>query len=77
MSGKRSKKLMELARIASLDGSVVKSYEYKRLKKVYKNPHYARHVSLESTEPGFLFSGGVVLERKKAGLLAGVQNHKS
>lgn len=64
MSGKRAKALSEQARIASLDGSVIKSVEYKRLKKSYTNPHYAPNVLLYPTAPDIKFRGEEVKERK-------------
>lgn len=56
MSGKRAKALMEEARLKSLDGSVVKSHEYNRLKKTYINPSYSPVVVLHPTKPGLKFS---------------------
>lgn len=64
MRGKRAKQLNEQARLASLDGSVIKSKEYKRLKKKYNNPHYATVVNYESGEPMAKFHGEAVKERK-------------
>lgn len=63
MSGKRAKVLKEQARLASLDGSVVGSHEYKRLKKLHTNPHYGQVVVLYPTEPDIMFRGARVLER--------------
>lgn len=63
MSGKRSKQLREQARLAAMDGSVIKSHEYKRLKRSYKNPHYAPVVVWHPTKPGIKFTGKEVLKR--------------
>lgn len=52
MRGKRAKAIMAQARVAALDGSVVKSHEYKRLKKLHNNPHYAPVKVLYPTRPG-------------------------
>lgn len=57
MSGKRAKKLMEEARKKAMDGLVIKSHEYKRLKKTYTNPSYAPVVVLFPTKPGLKFTG--------------------
>lgn len=52
MSGKRAKRLMEEARKKSLDGSVIKSYYYKGIKKRWVNPHYAPVTVAFTTKPG-------------------------
>lgn len=52
MSGKRAKRIMEEARLASLDGSVIKSQEYHRLKKLYIHPQYAPVINWHPTKPG-------------------------
>lgn len=63
MSGKRSKQLMEQARLAAMDGSVIKSHEYKRLKKLYINPHYAPVTVLFPSKPWVKFTGKENLKR--------------
>lgn len=60
MRAKRAKLLKEKARLASLDGSVIGSREYKRLKKLHTNPHYGQVVVLYPTEPMFMFHGEAV-----------------
>lgn len=65
MSGKRAKQLREQARIASLDGSVIGSHEYRRLKRSYHNPHYALVVILHPSPPGLQFTGPYRLLRMK------------
>lgn len=72
----RVRKLKQEAFENGRDGSVVVSHEYKRLKKLYVNPHYARHTSLDSTNPEAQFLGKGVLMRKKMGFKAGTQNFK-
>lgn len=64
MRGKRAKILMEKARMASLDGSVIKSEEYKRLKKKHVHPHYAPVTVLYPTLPDVKFKGESVILRK-------------
>lgn len=63
MSGKRAKKLKAQARKNAMDGSVIGAYEYKRLKKSYKNPHYAPVVVLHPSKPGEKFTGKEILKR--------------
>lgn len=63
MSGKRSLALKREARRRAMDGSVVASYEYKKIKKQYVHPSYAAVVVLFPTAPGIKFIGKENLKR--------------
>lgn len=76
MNGRRVKAIMEQARIAAMDGSVIKSHEYKRLKKMYVHPTYApvTRTSGVNGNPMQMFTGAGVIYRKLNGQKAGMQN---
>lgn len=56
MSGKRAKALKREARRRAMDGSVVASYEYKKIKKQYVHPSYSPVTVLHPSQPGIKFS---------------------
>lgn len=61
MRGTRAKALMTEARNRGRDGSVIIGREYKRLKKTYAHPLYAKNVVLHPTKPG----AEIAAKRKK------------
>lgn len=58
-----AKRLKEEARLKSLDGSIIRSVEDKKMKKQYTNPHYGQVTVLFPTEPDIKFRGESVKQR--------------